>query len=111
MSQKCDEPLRTNSDTRASSYGSCSENKELGVGFNFLISGLTFGFFGGTRRYETGLPVGGSTADTVIPYSWNSSFSEQDPYPARKIKSTVILRMSWVHGIVGRHGVCEGEAA
>jgi hypothetical protein len=61
-------------------YGSCSESKELGVGFNFLKLSGFWGFFRGPKGVRDRFAAEAAATDTVIPYYWNSLLSEQDPY-------------------------------
>ena len=53
-------------------YGSCSESKELGVGFNFLKLSDFLGFLGGPKGVRDRFAVEAAATDTVIPYYWNS---------------------------------------
>ena len=64
----------------SSSYGSCLENKKLGVGFKFL-SYRVFGGYEGDLRDR--FAVGGAAIDTVISYFRSFLFSRQDPYRTR----------------------------
>ena len=61
-------------------YGSCLENKKLGVGFKFLSYRVFGGFLGGTEGVRDRFAVGGRRADTVISYFRSFLFSRQDPY-------------------------------